>query len=30
LVSEYSDTDVELAEDMEGQTEWSDWAPDSG
>lgn len=28
--SEYSDAGVELAEDVEGQTEWSDWAPDSG
>jgi hypothetical protein len=29
-VSEYSDAGVELAEDVDGQTEWSDWAPDSG
>lgn len=28
--SEYSDAGVELAEDVGGQTEWSDWAPDSG
>jgi hypothetical protein len=29
-VSEYSDAGIELAEDVDGQTEWSDWAPDSG